>query len=58
MANSNIMNPYFNQFHAKRLFLKSHFFRSHSACQIVSFVIFHPISGRGFRYYSNTCEKV
>ena len=38
MANSNIMNPYFNQFHAKRLYLKSHFFfRSHSACQIVSF---------------------
>ena len=37
MANSNIMNPYFSQFHAKRLYLKSHFFRSHSACQIVSF---------------------
>ena len=37
MANSNIMNPYFSQFQAKRLYLKSHFFRSHSACQIVSF---------------------
>ena len=37
MANSNIMNPYFSQFHPKRLYLKSHFFRSHSACQIVSF---------------------
>ena len=37
MANSNIMNPYFSQFQAKRLYLKSYFFRSHSACQIVSF---------------------
>ena len=40
MANSNIMNPYFSQFNAKRLYLKSHFFRSHSACQIVSFAFF------------------
>ena len=40
MANSNIMNPYFSQFHAKRLYLKSLFFRSHFACQIVSFAFF------------------
>ena len=27
-----------------------------SNCQLCFY--FHPISGRGFRYYSNTCEKV
>ena len=58
MANSNIMNPYFSQFHAKRLYLKSLFFGLILLVKLSALLFFHPISGRGFRYYSNTCEKV
>ena len=44
MANSNIMNPYFSQFHAKRLYMymKSHFFSVSfclSNCQLCFFFI-------------------
>ena len=59
MANSNIMNPYFSQFHAKNGCIGSRFFFGLILLvKLSALLFFHPISGRGFRYYSNTCEKV